>query len=76
MGLSVCDRHMEVTNQLQDHDKRIKRLELSDVEQREQIKNLCKELSNLTNWIKVLVGAMLGSLVAFFFWYVQSLGGR
>ena len=72
--MSLCDRHAEIAGQLKNHEGRIHKLELSDVEQKEQIKNLCKELSNLTNWIKALVMAMGGSLVAFFFWYIQSLG--
>lgn len=72
--MEVCDRHSEVVGQLKGHEERILALEISDAKQREQIKNLCKELSNLTSWIKALVVTIIGSLVTFFIWYIQTIG--
>ena len=72
--MEVCDRHSEVTGQLKIHEERITALEISDAKQREQIKNLCKELQNLTSWIKALVVTIIGSLVTFFIWYIQTIG--
>lgn len=72
--MEVCDRHNEVIGQLKGHEERILALEISDAKQKEQIKNLCKELSNLTSWIKALVITIIGSLVTFFIWYIQTMG--
>ena len=72
--MEVCNRHDEVAGQLKIHEERILALEISDAKQKEQIKNLCKELSNLTSWIKALVITIIGSLVTFFIWYIQTMG--
>jgi len=72
--MEVCNRHDEVVGQLKIHEERILALEISDAKQKEQIKNLCKELSNLTSWIKALVVTIIGSLVTFFIWYIQTMG--
>ena len=72
--MEICNRHDEVAGQLKIHEERILALEISDAKQKEQIKNLCKELSNLTSWIKALVVTIIGSLVTFFIWYIQTMG--
>ena len=72
--MEICNRHDEVVGQLKIHEGRILALEISDAKQKEQIKNLCKELSNLTSWIKALVVTIIGSLVTFFIWYIQTIG--
>lgn len=68
-----CNRHHEVVNRLENHEIRIKDLEISDAKLGEKIDNLIKQLENLTAWIKALV--MLGgtSFVGFFFWYVRNI---
>lgn len=58
---------------LQDHEKRLRRLEENSIKLGEKLECLCKELSGLTTWVKTLVGLLLTSLVGFFFWYIQSL---
>ena len=72
--MEICNRHDEVAGQLKIHEERILALEISDAKQKEQIKNLCKELSNLTSWLKALVITIIGSLVTFFIWYIQTMG--
>ena len=42
----------------------------------ERFSTLFNKLSELTAWIKGLVMLMIGALVSFFIWYVQTMGGR
>ncbi|PAB61310.1 hemolysin XhlA family protein [Anaeromicrobium sediminis] len=74
--INQCSRHEDVNEALKEHEKRIHDLEIKDAEMGEKIRNLIEKLDSLTNWIKALV--MLGgtSLVGFFFWYIQNIGGK
>lgn len=67
------NRHQEVTNRLDAHEKRISNLEINDAKMGEKIENLIEKLDNLTSWIKALVMLGITSLIGFFFWYVQNL---
>lgn len=71
--MGTCDRHIEVVEKLDNHEKRIGKLEISDAKMAEKMENLIEKLDSLTSWIKALV--MLGgtSLIGFFFWYIQNL---
>jgi len=71
--MGICDRHQEVVDRLDNHEKRIGKLEINDAKMGEKIENLIEKLDNLTNWIKALV--MLGgtSLIGFFLWYIQNI---
>lgn len=72
--MSVCERHEEIIEKLDDHEGRIRKLEISDAEMGEKIKNLIEKIDNLTSWIKALVMLGATSLVGFFVWYIQNLG--
>lgn len=72
---------------LNDHAERIRTLEIKDAAQTERISSLCQKMEELAktieNWMqfaqnlfwKVLgaAGGIIGVLVLFFVWYVQSL---
>jgi len=58
---------------LQDHEKRLRRLEESSIRLAERMEVVCKKLESTTSWIKTLVVAIVLQLVGFFFWYIQSL---
>ena len=72
-GLAVCDYHEDMKETVQDHELRIRTLEQNSIRLAERIDSLCQNLNTTTNWIKVLVGVILSSMVGFFIWYIQSL---
>lgn len=80
----VCERHDEVMDCLDDHEDRIKYLELADTETKTEIKNLIKQIDKLvttiekfmdktaSNTMKALLGiATFG--IGFVIWYIQTL---
>ena len=71
--MGICDRHQEVLNRLDNHEKRIGQLEINNANMGEKIENLIKKLDSLTSWIKALVMLVAASFTSFFFWYIQSL---
>lgn len=76
----VCERHEELVECLDDHEDRIKYLELADTETKTEIKNLIRQVEKLVETIekfmsnawKVLMG-VAGAGVGFIIWYVQSM---
>ena len=58
---------------LKEHGRRLDKIEQESAEFRVHIQNLCKKIDELTNWIKALIVAMLGTFVGFIIWYIQSL---
>lgn len=71
--MGSCDRHQEVVSRLDNHEKRIGQLEISDAKMGEKIENLIEKLDSLTSWIKALVLLVSTSFIGFFFWYIQNL---
>ncbi len=71
--MSPCDRHQEIIDRLDNHERRIGNLEISEAKMGEKIENLIEKLDSLTSWIKALVMLGATSLMGFFLWYVQSL---
>ena len=71
--MMVFDRHEEVIEQLDDHEDRIKYLELSDTEIRADLKNLTTAIREMISWMKIFFFGCLGGAVAFVIWYIQSL---
>lgn len=57
---------------LNDHSKRIDKLEQDRAEDRAEIKNLCKQLESLTNAIRFIGGPILAGLIGFFFYAAQA----
>ena len=68
-----CELHGEVKDTLRDHEKRIVKLEKTDAEFTIKFDNLCKQLEQLTSWVKALVVSIIGTGVGFIIWYIQSL---
>ena len=63
----------EHDNLLKEHGKRLDKIEQESAEFRVHIKNLCKKIDELTNWLKALILAMIGTFGGFIIWYIQSL---
>lgn len=59
---------------LKEHDRRLDRIEQDSATFREQIKNLCLKIDELTGWIKALILTMIGTFGGFIIWYIQQLG--
>jgi hypothetical protein len=76
----VCERHEEVIEAIDDHEDRIKYLELADTETKTELRNLIKQMEKLVDTIekfmgnawKVLLG-VAGLGVGFIVWYIQSI---
>ena len=64
---------LEHDEMLKEHGRRLDRIEQESAEFRVHIKNLCKKIDELTNWLKALVLAMIGTFGGFVIWYIQSL---
>lgn len=58
---------------LKEHGRRLDKIEQESAEFRVHIKNLCKKIDELTNWLKALILAMIGTFGGFIIWYIQSL---
>lgn len=67
-----CDRHEEIIDTIDDHEDRIKFLELNDVEVRTELKNLISTVKELINWIKYFFTALLLGGGGFIVWYIQN----
>ena len=65
--------YREIVNRLDNHEKRIGKLEINDAKMGEKIENLIKKLDSLTSWIKALVMVFAASFISFFFWYIQNI---
>jgi hypothetical protein len=63
----------EHDNLLKEHGKRLDKIEQESAEFRVHIKNLCKKIDELTNWLKALILAMIGTFGGFIIWYIQNL---
>lgn len=71
--MHTCDRHKELVDQLQNHEKRISSLEISDAKTGEKIQNLIEKIESLMTWIKALIMMGATSLLGFFIWYIQNI---
>ncbi len=71
--MQLCDAHMEVKEQLKDHEKRITFLEKTDAEFAIRLDNLLEKIESLTSWVKWLVISIVTTGVGFIIWYIQSL---
>ena len=64
---------LEHDEMLKEHGRRLDRIEQESAEFRVHIKNLCKKIDELTNWLKALVLTIIGTFGGFVIWYIQSL---
>jgi hypothetical protein len=63
----------DVKEKLEDHEERIRSLEINGSVLAEQLKNVCNELHSLVSWIKAFVLVFVTAGIGFFFWYIQQL---
>jgi len=63
----------EHDNMLKEHGRRLDKIEQESAEFRVHIKNLCKKIDELTNWLKALILAMIGTFGGFVIWYIQNI---
>lgn len=68
-----CDKKDDVTGRLNEHETRIRELEIKEARTSERIEGLIDKLDSLTNWIKALIMLGLTSLIGFLIWYIQNL---
>ena len=71
--METCVQHGDIKQAVQEHEERIRMLEITSTRLAERIESLCKEIASLTAWIKGLVIAFLTAMGGFFIWYIQSL---
>lgn len=71
----VCERHEEILYDLENHENRIRDLELSDAEMKTDIKNLIKEVERLVSTINKFIFAVIGTGIGFIIWYIQTQWG-
>lgn len=60
------------SNWLNEHEKKIDRLDRSDAVNTTALENLCKQIGGQTKAIWGLVSSILMILLGFFIWYVQN----
>ncbi|ACA43846.1 hypothetical protein FDC22_05970 [Clostridium botulinum] len=79
MELKVCEeKHKRIEEKinvqdirLNDHGKRIDKIEQSQSRTDTKIENLCDQLKQLVGIMKWYVGLTVGALVSFFFYAIQ-----
>ena len=71
VGAIMIDQ--QLSNKLDDHESRIRILEIREAETGQKIENLVEKLDTLIVWIKALVVIGATSFISFFFWYIQNL---
>lgn len=69
---SIIDKVNTHEIRINNHSGRIDMLEQSQSGFKIEIKNLCKDIQNLTSTLKWFIGLIVGSFVAFFFYAVQN----
>jgi hypothetical protein len=67
----VCDRHEEFVDQLDDHEERIRELEIDNGRICEKLITLTESVKDLVWWLKVFIVAIIGSGSSFILWYIQ-----
>ncbi|EPY2274696.1 hemolysin XhlA family protein [Clostridium sp. FAM 1755] len=79
MELKVCEeKHKRLEEKinvhdtrLNDHSKRIDKIEQNQSRTDTKIENLCEQLKQLVSVLKWYIGLTIGALVSFFFYAIQ-----
>lgn len=61
---------------LNNHSERLDELEQYRAQSQTEIKNLIEQIKQLISTMKWAMGLTIGTLLSFFIWFVQGLGGR
>lgn len=82
----ICEeKHKRIDEKLETHENRLNnhgdRLDVLEVKTEKyqskteiQIVNLCEQIKSLVTTIRWFMGLMIGTLLGFFIWYIQTLG--
>lgn len=68
-----CGFHKDLKKVSDNHEDRIRELEIKESARDEKIDGLCEKINDLVKSIKWLIAAGATSLGSFFIWYIQSL---
>lgn len=72
---SVDERFDRHEKWLGEHEEKIDELQKSDVKNTTEIQNLCKQIADLVNTLRWLIGILvvpfIGGLIGFFFYAIQ-----
>ena len=68
----VCDRHEEVMGQLDDHEERIRDLEIDNGKICEKLGGLTDSVKELVWWVKVFIVGIVGTFATLVVNYIQS----
>jgi len=68
-----CVFHERTEETIQDHEERIRQLEVKEATLFERIDKLCQKMDDLMSWFKVAIIGAVGTGAGFFIWYVQNL---
>lgn len=69
----ICERHDEVINCINDHDKRIRNLEISDATIIQILDSLRQSIQELVGWLKIGILGLAGTGAGFIIWYIQNI---
>jgi hypothetical protein len=72
MHKAIDAKLIQHEKQIDEHDVKIDTLVRSDAANTIEIKNLCKQISDLVTTIKWLIGILVTSLGGFFIWVIQQ----
>lgn len=62
----------ELTRRVENHEGRIRKLEINDATMGEKISNLTDSVKDLVWWLKAFVLGMIGTGITFIIWYIQQ----
>ena len=73
MNDELIEHKLEVHDtRLNDHGKRLDKLEQDSVALKIELKNLCENLKSLTTVMKWFITLLIGAYVSFFFFAIQN----
>lgn len=72
MERRVQMEHAEVVEKVNDHEKRIGKLEINDATMGEKICGLTDSVKDLVWWLKVFIVGFIGTGLGFIIWYIQK----
>jgi hypothetical protein len=73
MNEELIEHQIEVHDvRLNEHSKRLDKLEQDSVALKTELKNLCENLKSLTTVMKWFIGLIVGSFAGFFFYAIQN----
>lgn len=82
--MNECERHIEIVEAIDDHEDRIRYLEIRDTATSERLDNLIERVNKLVETIELFMSSVRKTAIAtttgfimalfgFLLWYIQSL---